>query len=87
MIDLTATLEDTHTIHAIAKRAAVQLGSDLLTTSMDLTACHLHGCALRLTALLEADNFNFAHDVLGIARHIDRETGELRDCFLPRYSA
>ena len=36
--------------------------------------------------LAEADDFNLAHDVFGIHRHIDEATGELRDCFVPRYT-
>jgi hypothetical protein len=53
---------------------------------MDITACHLNGCKLDLAKLLAADDFNFAHDVLGIRRHIDRETGQLMNCFRPRFA-
>lgn len=60
---------------------------DALDRAMDLTACHANGCPLDLDGLLNADGFNFAHDVLGIARHMDRETGKLNNCFLPRYRA
>lgn len=42
---------------------------------------------LALQELLEADDFNFNHDVFGILRHIDGHSGELRDCFVPRFSA
>lgn len=58
---------------------------DHLSTTMDLTAVHANGCPLDLTALAAADNFNLMHDVGGIARHLDRETGKLRDFFRPRY--
>ena len=54
---------------------------------MDLTACIANGTPLKLDDLLIADDGNFAHDVFGIARHIDRQTGQLGDCFLPRYAA
>lgn len=53
---------------------------------MDITACHANGNPLRLADLLAADEFNFTHDVFGIRRHIDRTTGELRDCFVPRFT-
>jgi hypothetical protein len=53
---------------------------------MDITACHLNGCPLRLGELLGADDANFAHDVFGIRRHLNRETGKLEDCFCPRYA-
>lgn len=52
---------------------------------MDLTACHLNGCPLRLNDLLGADNFNFAHDVFGIRRNINRATGQLEGPFVPRF--
>lgn len=55
-----------------------------IDTAMCITACHLNGCRLDLAKLLEADEFNFLHDVGGIVRHIDRETGKLRHHFLPR---
>lgn len=57
-----------------------------LDSSMDLTACHANGCALDLQRMLDADDFNIAHDFFGIGRHLDRETGELMNCFLPRFA-
>jgi len=50
---------------------------------MDISAAHLT-TKLDLTKLLEFDNINFFHDVLGIQHHINRNNGELEDCFLPR---
>lgn len=38
-----------------------------------------------LDELAKSDDFNFFHDIAGIARHIDRATGKLMDCFVPRY--
>jgi hypothetical protein len=52
---------------------------------MDLTAAH-NACPLDLDRLATAPELDFWHDVYGIARHIDRETGQLGDCFLPRYA-
>lgn len=91
------TKEEVRTINAIAKRA-VSVASkytashpgieyQLPDAAMDITACHLNGCPLKLDALLDADGFNFAHDVFGIRQHINRETGKLQDFFLPRYAA
>ena len=54
---------------------------------MDFTAVHANGNPLRLTDLLEASEFNFAHDAFGIARHLDRSTGKLTGFFSPRFSA
>lgn len=54
---------------------------------MDIIAVHVNGNPLRLNDLLQADDFNFAHDVFGICRHLDRSTGQLTDHFSPRFSA
>jgi len=59
---------------------------DFLSTEMDITACHANGCPLKLKELLAATDGNFGHDVFGIVRHIDRITGQLGECFLPRYA-
>lgn len=53
---------------------------------MDLTACHANGMPLDLDNLAAAPEFDFAHDVFGIRRHINRETGVIEDCFVPRCS-
>jgi len=87
MIDWNkATKRDVLRINKLAKRAAAELGVDLLSTQMDLEACHTNECALDLEAMLSAGRADFAHDVLGIARHLDRDTGKLRDCFFPRFA-
>lgn len=57
---------------------------DFKMALMDITACHCNGCELDLNKLLEAPDSDFIHDVFGIRRHIDRSTGRLGDCFLPR---
>lgn len=57
-----------------------------LDVEMDITACHLNGCRLNFQALLNTDDFNFAHDILGIRKNLDRETGKLRNNFLPRFT-
>lgn len=54
---------------------------------MNVSACHANGNPLRLADLLAADDFNFAHDVFGIDRHICRHTGKLLNHFSPRFSA
>jgi len=53
---------------------------------MDITACHCNENPLMLKELLDADDFNFAHDVFGIRKNLDRNTGKLLNFFLPRYS-
>lgn len=54
---------------------------------MDVAAVHANGNPLRLSDLLAADDFNFAHDMSGICNCLDRETGKLTGDFSPRFSA
>jgi hypothetical protein len=82
---------ETRIIDEIAQRAmglSARTGDPFtkLDISMDITAVHCNGCPLRLEALRDADDFNFAHDILGIRRHLDRETGRLGDYFIPRFA-
>lgn len=57
---------------------------DRLSMAMDLEATHANGCPLNFAKLLAFDDFSFLHDVYGINKHLNRETGELVHCFLPR---
>ena len=41
---------------------------------------------LRLEELLEADDFNFAHDVIGIINNIDRTNPTDFNIFVPRFA-
>lgn len=49
-----------------------------------LSETHNSGCPLDFDELATFPKSDFAHDVAGIQRHIDRETGELGGCFVPR---
>ena len=76
----------------IARRAAGMAANagwnyPILDATMDVDACHNNDCPLKLQELLEADDFNFAHDVFGIRANIDRTTGKLQNCFVPRYAS
>lgn len=89
MIDRTVTKEGFETIAKIADRcltygARKRSKIDII---MDIEAVHCNGNPLRLNDLLDAPNFDFAHDVFGIQQHLDRRTGKLQNCFVPRYSA
>lgn len=86
-----ATAREFELMNSIADRAvrmAAKLGIAYLKQDalMDINACHSNGCPLRLREFLAADDGNFGHDVFGIRRHINRTTGALEDCFLPRFS-
>jgi len=84
--------EEMALIHQIVDRGeALMKAQDLpapdrVDMLMDLTACHANGTPLRLEAMLNADDFNFAHDFFGIQNHIDRDTAAMTDCFLPRFA-
>ena len=90
MINWTSkTKEEYELISKIAKRAVAE-GVNCYASYMDLTMdieAVYQTCGLRLKDLLEADKFNFLHDIYGIASNLNRETGELKNCFLPRYAA
>lgn len=84
--------EDEAMIRKIVARA-VELHETLynatpsrLSLSMDLTIAHNHQ-PLDLTRLYAASDSEFAHDVFGIRRHLDRETGKLPKWFSPRFLA
>lgn len=87
-IKWNVTGEDEDLIRQIVSRA-IDDNKDLIIyradSEMDLTACHLNGCPLKLKEFLAADEANFGHDFFGIRRFLDRETGKLTNCFLPRF--
>jgi hypothetical protein len=87
-VQFKISLEDDNVIRAIVDRAKQTFQGKInkMGLTMDITACHANGNPLRLDDLLAADRLNFAHDVFGIQDHLDRKTGKLRDCFLPRFS-
>lgn len=79
-----ATFDNMDAAQAAANRA-VQLGlhKDALDALMDLCAVHA-GCPIDIEKLLSFDDFNFAHDIGGIKKHLNRATGLLENHFLPR---
>ena len=56
-----------------------------MTILMDLAAVH-HHTPLRLVEMADADDFNLIHDVAGIGNCLNRTTGKLEDCFVPRFA-
>lgn len=63
-----------------------EIRQSIMATEMDLSACYAQGCELDFERLLSAPLGDFQHDILGIRRHLNRETGYLEDFFLPRYA-
>lgn len=80
------TSADAALIGKVVVRAMSKTDIDRLELAMDLTACHSNGTPLDLARLLQADEFNFLHDIYGINRHIDRSTGQLNNHFRPRFA-
>ena len=79
------SIKDQDIIKEIATRYHGLTNTPIGITMMDLTACHMNGCPLKLAELLGADKGNLCHDVGGINAHLDHETYELSN-FVPRYS-
>ena len=85
------SLEDGKKITKLAKAAsAIVPGADPMETSMDLIMVHACSCPLDLDRMLQdveaGDVGSFGHDIGGITRHLDRDSGELTSCFWPRYA-
>jgi len=83
--------ENLFKIAEIGKRAseiAKGIGHDIepinFMLDMETALKHEQNKGIDLDVLLRFDDGNFAHDVFGIHRHLNRETGELMDCFSPR---
>ena len=89
MVKFEVSATDAKLIHAIVDRAVrmEMLSGSRMDLEMDIEAVHANGTPLRLADLLAADTFNFTHDVVGIQNCIDRNTGGLRNHFLPRFAA
>lgn len=89
-VSFDATKKDMKIINLIVDRAFNEfdnISGDKTDLAMDITATHCNGNKLDLERILTADKFNFAHDVFGIQGNINRRTGKLMRCFLPRFTA
>jgi len=78
---------DTEIIFKIAERAVDILKTDRpkMFFVIDLTYCNVK-YPLQLQELLDAPDFDFIHDVVGISNNLNHETYELENQFVPRYS-
>jgi len=90
MINWTISPQDFDLVIRIAKRYEREHGrldpQAWKGLIMDLNACHSNGCPLDLPSLLVGNMEDFGHDVGGIQKYIDRETGKLTQCFVPRHA-
>lgn len=81
------TKDEVKIIQKIIDRAEKMelLAFDRIMLKMDLEFTH-EKFNLRLNDLLDADDFNFSHDIVGIQNHIDRRAKDFTDFFLPRFA-
>jgi len=89
MVDFKrGTKKDFKVIERIVRRLSAfpEFDIDEVSVRMDIMATHISGCPLDFDKLEGFDDFNFLHDMGGISEHLDRKTGKLKDCFLPRCS-
>ncbi len=59
---------------------------DKQAAEMDIQATHCNGCKLDLLKMLDGSPADVLHDIYGIARCLDRQTGELKNYFCPRFA-
>lgn len=80
------TTDEVNAVQSIVNRycrSVGMVGADKLDLYMDLHAANAD-VGLDFAKLETAPDADFFHDVSGIRRHMDRTTGKLGDCFLPR---
>lgn len=80
-------MSENKTIIKIAKRAKEEINNniDVFDTFMNLSEVNKQK-PLNLKAMLEAPLDQLAHDIYGIDQHLNKKTGKLENCFLPRYA-
>jgi hypothetical protein len=82
--------KNTKAASEIAKRYEAQFGKqdgyERINLIMDLTAADgvNDNSPLDWEKFVNADNFNFMHDIGGICKHMNRANGRLENCFVPR---
>jgi len=86
-VKFDTTPEEMRLIAAIVDRGVAEKmiePGNRLNVVMDLSATNANGTPLDFERLLAFPTFDFSHDLFGIDQHIDRATGQLTRCFLPR---
>lgn len=88
MPNQVTNVRDLQLIRRIVARA-LQINQQVPLSRLDLRRdigmVHTNGCPLHLWALLHANEMDFIREVLGIHRHLNRETGQLDPIFAPRF--
>lgn len=76
------------TLEKIAKRYEEMVHGypdDRITTVMDLDVVEKQFPDADFNVLVNFPDDDFAHDIFGIKRHIDRREMKIIDCFVPRF--
>lgn len=85
---METTKEQIELIVLIAKRADKMglMAFDRMSLIMDLQTAN-DEFNLRLQEFLDADDYNFAHDIVGIQNNINRLERKMENIFVPRYAS
>jgi hypothetical protein len=59
---------------------------NVINSLMDMEAVHCNGCPIDFDRMADAPDLDFAHDFSSIRANLDRETGKLRNNFVPRFA-
>jgi hypothetical protein len=89
--EFKTTKEDYELISKIVDRCMKEeetdfIWKDVQTASMDLE-CAFNDVNLDLDKLLKSSHQDFLHDIHGVVFNLDRNTGKIKNCFLPRCTA
>jgi hypothetical protein len=84
-IDWTKTTKEEYALISKIIERTKNMDSSIFESDlgMDLAAVNSI-CSLDFEKLLDFHKSDFMHDIYGIRKNINRETGELQNCFLPR---
>ena len=83
-IDMDAVARVVDRAQALARAKGGKI--DRMGLTMAFVTAHANGWDIDLDGLLEARDFDFAHDVFGIGHHLDRDTGNFSNHFLPLFA-
>lgn len=88
IMDFKLSKKDRAALDKVIARAKKELViTDVQDMDMSLTACHKYDVKLDFEKMLRAKVSDLGHDIYGIIRHINPETGKLGRHFHPRCHA
>lgn len=72
--------------HSASKECKMTEG-EMNNLKMTLSACHANGNPLDFRKMMEVEDSTFLHDITGICKNMNVDTGKLRNFFVPRCSS